>query len=173
MNAVPITNLNSGSYSTEDIFIFENLFFYPKNLPVSESHINILKNWNVENVFTNGNLLKAEKDEIPKEGANKLLEDLFDNDENESPEKAPENVNKAGEKSKINSSNPEVKSSVKSESIVTNVNEPFKDAYKKWILMTVNFFNDIVSKKTLDKEKVLGLLKEIKQTISFNKNDAL
>lgn len=174
MNTVSITNLNSGSYSTEDIFIFENLFFYPKNLPVSESHIKILKNWNVENVFTNGNLLKVEKNEIPKEGINKLLEDLFENNETESSDNVSQNnPDKTNEKDKTNSSNSDGKSNPQNESIVTNVNEPFKDAYKKWILMTVNFFNDIVSKKTLDKEKVLGLLKEIKQTLAFNKNDAL
>lgn len=177
MNAIQISKLAENNYFTEDTYIFENLFFYPKNLPLYDTHIKILKNWNIENIYSNGNLLKAESNEKPKETSNNFLEDLFDkpvdlatqgsSGSNTDDVEELENIDES--KGQTVKQPPQQVSAEK----VGSTKESFSDVYKKWILMTVNFFNDIVTSKKVDKEKVVNLLKDIKTSIDKNKNEAL
>jgi len=156
MNTISISQLEPNKFFSEDSFIFEDLFFIPKNLPVMSYHINLLKTWNIDKVYTNGILLDAQianSKEGNQENEESHLEDLFD---------TPENLVDVHEEAE--------------EPVLPSINDSpndFKSIYKKWIVMTVGFHNSIISTKNVDKEKVAALLGEIKDTVRKNKNEAL
>ena len=151
MNTIQISQIAQGKIFTEDSYVFENLFFLPKSLPIMDYHIKLLKKWNIDKIYCFGILtdIKTQKEE---EKEDRTLEDIFD---------SPNNVLKI-EEEVIDEASP----------IVETV-EDFKSTYKKWILTTISFFNAIITTKTIDKEKVVNILNDIKLNVKKNKNECL
>lgn len=154
MNGIPITQISTNKFFSEDSYIFENLFFIPKNLPIMDYHINLLKRWNIENIYSEGILLDIPKEKTGDEESAEL-EDLFSSSENV-----------------IDVNSAEI-SPVKEEIPAIKGESEFLVVYKRWIINTISFFNSILTSKTIDKEKVLNLINEIKSTVKTKKNEVL
>ncbi|HPO49453.1 MAG TPA: HD domain-containing protein [Spirochaetota bacterium] len=153
MNAVNFAQIQEGSFFTEDAYIFENLFFLPKKLPVYDYHLKLLRTWNIDKIYTEGIIqdktsLKSDSDDPEN------LEDLFDSPESE--------VSSLEEIAENEVSTP-----------IAETAEDFKTIYKKWIDTTIVFFNQMVTSKTVNKEKVANLISDIKSRVKKNKNESL
>lgn len=155
MKAYPVNNLSTNNYINEDVYIFEDLFFYPKNFPFRDYHIKLLRNWNIEKVYSNGDLLVSNNKEQLNE-KERFLEDVFGNPEENDT-----------------SSLEELKEEKKEETKKVSVEEDLKETYKKWIIMTVGFFNNIITTRDINKEHVINLLKDIRNAINKDKNKIL
>lgn len=153
MKTYSINNLTKNSYFNNDVYILEDLFFYPKNFIIQDYHITLLRKWEIDKVYSEGDLLKSDNKEQIKENEEKNLEDLFKTIEED----------KVVEEIKENQTS----------NIITTSEQDFKDIYKKWIIMTIGFFNNIITTREINKEHVLNLLKEIINTITKNKNKIL
>jgi HD-GYP domain-containing protein (c-di-GMP phosphodiesterase class II) len=155
MNTVSFNQLAPNKFFSEDSYLFEDLFFLPKNLPLMEFHINILKMWNIDKIYSNGILLDAQITSVKdKENTESHLEDLFD---------SPDNIVDIYEKSDDDIIEP----------IIIDSPSDFKSLYRNWIVTTIGYHNSIITSKNVDKEKVVNLLNEIKDAIRKNRNESL
>jgi len=165
MKNYSINTLSEKTYFTDDVYIFEDLFLYPKNFPFQNFHIKLLRNWNIEQVYSDGEIGTIEQKDSNKEiksEKDKYLEDLFG-----SPEEEGSELEELSEdKKEQNITQDEQKSTL-------SVEEDFKERYKKWIIMTVSFFNNIITTRDINKEHVVNLLKEIRSAINKDKNKLL
>ncbi|HOJ64745.1 MAG TPA: HD domain-containing protein [Spirochaetota bacterium] len=163
MKAYPINNISSNNYINDDVFIFEDLFFYPKNLSFQDSHIKILRNWNIDKIYSNGDLLTKENKEIKETVQNekeKYLEDLFD-----VPEEGATDLQEVKEVKGEKTDDQKI--------VTLSSEEDLKETYKKWIIMTVGFFNNIITTRDINKEQVINLLRDIRNAIKKDKNKIL
>jgi len=163
MKAYPINNISSNNYINDDVFIFEDLFFYPKNLSFQDSHIKILRNWNIDKIYSNGDLLTKENKEIKETVQNekeKYLEDLFD-----VPEEGATDLQEVKEVKGEKTDDQKI--------LTLSSEEDLKETYKKWIIMTVGFFNNIITTRDINKEQVINLLRDIRNAIKKDKNKIL
>ncbi len=60
MKNIKIENLKEGFALTDDSYILNNLFFMPKNLPLQNYHIDLLKRWEIKEVLTGGDISESE-----------------------------------------------------------------------------------------------------------------
>ncbi|MCG8571654.1 MAG: HD domain-containing protein [Spirochaetes bacterium] len=156
MNSIKIEMLKEDNFLTEDSAILDDLFFIPKNTKIKDYHLNLLKKWKVESLSTSGNLLKTSQ---PGEaGESNLLEDIFSDNNNLI---APDEDEDVPVTESVNDSNH------------VDVVDSFKDIYKRWIVAIMNFFNEIITNKNVDKQKVVNLLQDIEQFINRDKNQVL
>ncbi|HOV12969.1 MAG TPA: HD domain-containing protein [Spirochaetota bacterium] len=153
MNVVNLAQIQPGSFFTEDAYIFENLFFLPKKLPVFDYHLRILRAWNIDKIFTSGIMQDINTKETVDESSGNL-EDIFD-----SPDMVVTTLEDATE--------------VEDATELIEEKSDFNSIYKGWILTTVDFFNQIVTTKSLNKEKVVNLITDIKNHVKKNKNESL
>lgn len=174
MNSINTTDLKQNGFFTADSFIFEKMFFLPKNTVLKDYHIRLLNRWTISSVATEGALkspgeaievVEADtatgeevKDNSVETGLveeSSLLEDVFDNMANIVETDLHE----------------EEETTVEPASI--DVLDSYKDVYKRWIVSIMNFFNDILNNKNIDKQKVINLLFDIEDFINRDKNSAL
>ena len=152
MNTINLNDVQTGYFFTEDVYLQGELFFLPKKVPILDYHIKLLKNWNINSMYTIGELkdLKSvAEDDTPED-----LEAVFN-----SPDVSVTTLEDIDDLEEAN------------ETIKTVTD--FRSIYKEWILTSIGFFNDIVTKKTIDKEKVVNFITDIKGHVKKNKNESL
>ncbi len=167
MNSILVNQLSEGSTFTDDCFIFEDLFFLPKNFPLHKYHMNLLKKWDATNILTEGNFSLGSMNKIVDEKVEKSveIEKYFDKEDGlpELPiieEKVTENDMK-GKKPDI------------STALLDSAVKSFVEIYKQWIKETINLFNQIILFKDIDKEKVRNFIMDIINLTNKNRNNAL
>jgi HD-GYP domain-containing protein (c-di-GMP phosphodiesterase class II) len=169
MNSIPINQLQPGKSLSDDSYIMNDLFFMPKNLPVQDYHITLLRDWEIDSIQSDGILTDLAMRKIVKENSDKQdpLDKLFEQQEPELQDTSPtEDLAKKAVHDKLNN--------VGSSEVITDVmSKNFPELYKKWLVTTINFFNDIIIQKQIDKEKVKNFINVIIKKIENNKNDAL
>lgn len=167
MNSILVNQLSDGNTFTEDCYIFEDLFFLPKNFPLHKYHLGLLKKWEVTNILTEGDFSLASMNKIViEDGDDKVdIEKYFDK------EKDLPDLPIIEEKVVIDDSKgrkPDI-----STALLDSAVKSFVEIYKQWIKETVNLFNQIILFKDIDKEKVRNFIMDIIKLTNKNKNNAL
>lgn len=157
MEQLKVMELKTGQFMSEDSYIFEDLFFLPANCTLKQYHLDLLNEFEIDTVFTDGGLNQPG---VPKQEQKSDLEALFDDEDNnlvkvDDEEEEEEAAGETGALEEI------------------NLQDSFKDLYKRWILGIKNFFYQIINNKTIDKQIVVNLLNDIEQFIDRDKNQAL
>ena len=163
MNNISINEISDNTIFSEDSYILENLFFLPKNLPVHQYHIKLLREWNIPSVQTEGILAGEAMNQIVKEELKEAGKP-----ESVSREEAALNVLVDNEKSAVS----DIKEDKKNALLDSNVKD-FVEIYKEWIKTIVIFFNEIIIHRLVDKEKVINFIKDIITHVDKNRNNAL
>ncbi|MCK4795752.1 MAG: HD domain-containing protein [Spirochaetes bacterium] len=163
MDAISLNNIVTGSAFTEDSYILEDLFFLPKNLPVEDYHIKLLREWNINDIFTEGRITERSMNKIiqKKPDIKQKIEDIYE---------APAILSNTKDTPESTTSE---QTSINTVGLLDNSVKVLVDTYKNWIKTTINIFNEILIQRQVDKEKPRNLIKEIIDTVNKNKNNAL
>ncbi len=183
MNNISINELSSGLSFTEDSFILDDLFFIPKNFPILDYHIKLLRNWNIDRVYTDGTITSTSASKLIKEKEDKFKElnkalsdenEISQNKKNILEEKASEPEIKIDEKIEDDSLiELKVQNIIKTNALLDNSINNFFELYKKWIKQIIQIFGNILENKIVDKEWVKKLILEIISNVNKNRNNAL
>ena len=163
MDAISLNNIVTGSAFTEDSYILEDLFFLPKNLPVEDYHIKLLREWNINDIFTEGRITERSMNKIiqKKPDIKQKIEDIYE---------APAILSNTKDTPESTTNE---QTSINTVGLLDNSVKVLVDTYKNWIKTTINIFNEILIQRQVDKEKPRNLIKEIIDTVNKNKNNAL
>ncbi|HBD93945.1 MAG: hypothetical protein A2015_12025 [Spirochaetes bacterium GWF1_31_7] len=158
MNAVEFEKIIPGGFFLDDSYIYDDLFFLPKKTIIKDYHVEVLKNWGIEKLFSNGDYyatgVPKYKEEI------KELDTLFENNDNAI---TLENEN--------DDSLPLSPDTIKNDTVSRN--DSYKEVYKRWILATVSFFNSVITTKDVNKQHVINLLNDIESFVKRDKDSVL
>ena len=151
MNMIATETLTPKCYFTEDLYMGDTFFIYPKNLEMTDVILDLLDKWYIDDVMTEGQVLNlaAEGEDGKKEGDAKNAEssDVI-------------SAGKPGE------------TAAKTE-LGFDKNEPVADVYKRWSVTVIEFFKSILVNQRIDKNAVVKLLDEIRARVRFQRNDIM
>ncbi len=164
MNQINVSDIKAGDFITEDSYIFNDLFYVPKKTLIKDYHVEILKMWSADTIFTNGVLVNKDGEysddagddllSVMESGDN-ILEGVTGGEENETPAAAGETA--------------QGDSKVK----VVSKNDSYQDIYKRWILMIISFFNSILTTKDVNKQNVINFINDIESFVKKDKDSIL
>lgn len=159
MNEVSVGELIEGAFFLDDSYIADDMFFLPKKTLVKKYHIEVLKTWNIEKLFSNGEYFA---DGVPKyKDEVKELDVIFNDNDNAITLSDDEEKNK--EES--------VPAAAGNDSVSRT--DSYKDVYKRWIMSTVGFFNSILTTKDVNKQNVINFLNDIEGFVKRDKDSVL
>ncbi len=160
MNEVEFNKIIPGAFFLDDSYIYNDLFFLPKKTIIKDYHVEVLKNWGIEKIFSNGDYFatgvpkyKEEINELDTLFENNDSIITLENDDGSSP------------------SSPSSADTTKNDMV--SKNESYKEVYKRWILATVSFFNSVITTKDVNKQNVINLLNDIESFVKRDKDSVL
>jgi HD-GYP domain-containing protein (c-di-GMP phosphodiesterase class II) len=167
MNSISINDIKPGNVFTEDSYVLEDLFFMPKNLPVHDYHLKLLREWKIKEIFTTGTISSQGMSKIIKEKQNikNVIDGAFNND-------ASKII-----KEKLNIKNNDTLLNIESqninrEALLDSGVKSFVEIYKSWIKTIQKIFNDVMI-NDVNKEMVKNFILDIIKAINKNRNNAL
>jgi HD-GYP domain-containing protein (c-di-GMP phosphodiesterase class II) len=165
MNSILLNKLNDGSTFSEDCYIFEDLFFLPKNFPIHNYHLKLLNKWNINEIQTDGDFSTGTITRLVEDNKD---DSKIDVDKILSNENKPEKREEIEEVSDLRLQRGDISTALLDSSV-----KSFVEVYKQWIKETTNFFNQIILYKDVDKEKVRNFIMDIINLTNKNRNNAL
>lgn len=190
MNKIPITKLEEGKSFSDDAYVLDDLFFMPKNIPIGQHHLSILREWEIADIQTEGGISNTRMDKIVEEDdtPNNGLFNKSKNEKSRISDKTNDIIDKSindilnKSKNKNNSQKPQEiitvsdtdnQKNVTGELISIDANEEMSNKYKKWLFVATNFINEIVISKAIDKTKVKAFVDDVMEVSQKKKNSIL
>ena len=152
MNMIETEILTPKCYFTEDLYMGDTFFIYPKNLEMTDVILDLLDKWYIDDVMTEGQVLN-----LTVEGEDGKKEGDAQNGESSS------DVISAGKPGET----------VAKTELGFDKNEPIADVYKRWSVTVIEFFKSVLVNQRIDKNAVVKLLDEIRARVRFQRNDIM
>ena len=151
MNMIETETLTPKCYFTEDLYMGDTFFIYPKNLEMTDNILDLLDKWYIDDVMTNGQVMN-----LSAEGDNKSSADA----KNENTPSEVISADKPGE------------TAAKTD-LGYDPNEPVADVYKRWSVSVIELFKSILVSQRIDKTAVVKMLDEIRARVRTQRNDIM
>ena len=148
MNEIKVEDIKINGAFSEDAYIFNDMIFMPKKTHIKDIHIKALEAWRVETILCDGIFMTVEKDVA---------------DTNNQTSEASVSIQDA-----VNPGNDTPADSA----TINTKNTELKIIYQDWIKRLINFCDNIIKTKDLDRTSLQNMMQEM-ETIVWKKSDAI